>query len=129
MIDFQFQDIPEGFEEYLKSLKDEMLIDPSVNISMYYKWKEGRQDRNPFLEWLQFILGITTTTPSPPLVAPTDCAKCSCGKTKNNRIVGGSETGINQYPWMAMLLYSNRFYCGATLINDRYVLGETVLCR
>lgn len=61
------------------------------------------------------------------------------------RITGGTETGINQYPWMgkqrqsslisssiyiliiifvAMLLYSNRFYCGASLINDRYVMGE-----
>jgi hypothetical protein len=38
--------------------------------------------------------------------------------------LGGTETGINQYSWMGMLLYSNRFYCGCTLINDRFVLGE-----
>lgn len=103
------------------------MIDPSVDISMYYKWKEGRQDRNPFLEWLQYVLGITTTTESPPLEPATNCGECRCGKTNNKRIVGGSETGINQYPWMAMLLYSNRFYCGATLINDRYLLGKKLV--
>lgn len=129
---FKFQ---ESYEERLKIMKEENLIDPSVNISMFYKWRDeydGRQEnqdnKNPFLEWLQLILGITTTTASPPLVPPTDCDECSCGKTGNNRIVGGTETGINQYPWMAMLLYSNRFYCGASLINDRYVLGKKLFC-
>lgn len=29
---------------------------------------------------------------------------------------------MNQYPWMAMLTYGGRFYCGGSLINDRYVL-------
>lgn len=101
------------------------MIDPSLNISMYNEWKVGRQS-NPFIEWLQMILGITTTTPSPPLTPPAEgeCSECSCGKTNTKRIVGGTETGVNQYPWMCMLLYSNRFYCGATLINDRYVLGK-----
>lgn len=46
-----------------------------------------------------------------------------CGiANKQKRIVGGQETEVNQYPWMALLTYSNRFYCGATLINDRYVM-------
>lgn len=122
----------ETYEERLRIMQEENLINPNVNISMFYKWRdddEGRQDdgeasKNPFLQWLQLILGITTTTPSPPLTPPTECEECSCGKINNNRIVGGTETGINQYPWMAMLLYSNRFYCGASLINDRYVLGK-----
>ncbi|XP_011341020.1 trypsin-1 isoform X2 [Ooceraea biroi] len=47
----------------------------------------------------------------------------ACGLTnKHNRIVGGNETLVNQYPWMAMLLYRNQFYCGGTVINSRYVL-------
>lgn len=29
---------------------------------------------------------------------------------------------MNQYPWMALLRYNGRFYCGCSLINDRYVL-------
>ena len=41
---------------------------------------------------------------------------------KNKRIVGGVPTQVNEYPWMAYLTYNGRFYCGATVINDRYVL-------
>lgn len=46
-----------------------------------------------------------------------------CGViNKKRRIVGGQETKVNQYPWMALLTYGGRFYCGGSLINDRYVL-------
>lgn len=34
----------------------------------------------------------------------------------------GDVAGVNEFPWMARLSYFNRFYCGAALINDRYVL-------
>lgn len=34
----------------------------------------------------------------------------------------GDAAGVNEFPWMARLSYFNRFYCGAALINDRYVL-------
>lgn len=114
----------ENYEQQLRSLKEDNLIDPSVNISMFDKWSEGRQGGGFFFEWLQLILGITTTTQAPPLTPPAECAECSCGRTNSNKIVGGSETGISEFPWMAMLLYSNRFYCGASLISDRYVMGE-----
>nr|XP_018896577.1 PREDICTED: trypsin-1-like [Bemisia tabaci] len=51
------------------------------------------------------------------------CAKCSCGiPNKQQRIVGGQTTYVNYYPWMAHLLYRNKFYCGATLINSKYAL-------
>lgn len=52
------------------------------------------------------------------------CEECGV-PNKKNRIVGGHETNVNQYPWMALLTYGGRFYCGATLINDRYVLTGT----
>ncbi|GLH05764.1 Trypsin-7 [Gryllus bimaculatus] len=41
---------------------------------------------------------------------------------KKNRIVGGQETQVNQYPWMAKLFYRGRFYCAGSLINSKYVL-------
>ncbi|XP_037824476.1 LOW QUALITY PROTEIN: venom protease-like [Lucilia sericata] len=48
---------------------------------------------------------------------------CRCGERNDeSRIVGGTTTGVSEYPWMARLSYFNRFYCGGTLINDRYVL-------
>lgn len=46
-----------------------------------------------------------------------------CGiVNKKHRIVGGHETEVNQYPWMGLMQYGGRFYCGCSLINDRYVL-------
>lgn len=37
-------------------------------------------------------------------------------------ICSGKETLRNIYPWMARLSYLGQFFCGGTLINDRYVL-------
>lgn len=46
-----------------------------------------------------------------------------CGlRNEESRIVGGQTTSMNEFPWMARLSYLNKFYCGGTLINDRYVL-------
>jgi len=54
---------------------------------------------------------------------PASTCKCSCGERNDaTRIVGGQEAGHNEFPWMVRLSYFNRFYCGGTLINDRYVL-------
>lgn len=47
----------------------------------------------------------------------------ACGTNANNsKIVGGHEAEIGRYPWMVALYYNNRFICGGSLINDRYVL-------
>ncbi|CAB3250557.1 unnamed protein product [Arctia plantaginis] len=54
---------------------------------------------------------------------PKTTCSCKCGERNEvSRIVGGVETGINEFPWMARLSYFKRFYCGGMLINDRYVL-------
>lgn len=51
------------------------------------------------------------------------CKILGCGvRNEESRIVGGQTTGVNEFPWMARLSYLNKFYCGGTLINDRYVL-------
>ncbi|XP_037794678.1 proclotting enzyme-like isoform X2 [Penaeus monodon] len=48
---------------------------------------------------------------------------CSCGlPNRKMRLVGGNWAEINEYPWMVALLYKGHFYCGGTLISDRYVL-------
>lgn len=36
--------------------------------------------------------------------------------------MGGKPTQVNQYPWMALLMYNKKFYCGGSLINSKYVL-------
>ncbi|XP_053964296.1 trypsin-1-like [Anastrepha ludens] len=67
----------------------------------------------------------STTTAAPPVVLnpPRNCTECVCGiANTQKRIVGGQETEVHQYPWMAMLLYGGRFYCAASLINDQFLL-------
>lgn len=58
---------------------------------------------------------------NPPAPTPT----CACGKANRvSRIVGGSETDVNEYPWQVALVStrSSSVFCGGTLINDRFVL-------
>lgn len=50
----------------------------------------------------------------------------TCGVDFSERIVGGEEAKIKEYPWLALLQYqTNRgrqFLCGGALINDKYIL-------
>ncbi|XP_011166277.1 venom serine protease isoform X2 [Solenopsis invicta] len=50
--------------------------------------------------------------------------QCQCGWSKVTRIVGGRETGINEYPMMAGLVsYGRReLFCGCTIISSEYIL-------
>ncbi|EDW74912.1 uncharacterized protein Dwil_GK15931 [Drosophila willistoni] len=73
----------------------------------------------------------TTTTHSPPAASTInsfpierDCPLCRCGliNTLHKKIIGGHETRIHQYPWMAVILLHQRFYCSGSLISDLYVL-------
>ncbi|XP_063599168.1 trypsin epsilon-like [Penaeus indicus] len=47
---------------------------------------------------------------------------CRCGQKAASRIVGGTTTGVNEWPWQAALMYGSQQFCGGSLINDRYVL-------
>ena len=55
-------------------------------------------------------------------------SKCGIAKSRKHaqaRIVGGKETIINQYPWMAMIRMKTPMkkpFCGGTLITSRWVL-------
>ncbi|XP_001361678.3 trypsin-1 [Drosophila pseudoobscura] len=64
-----------------------------------------------------------TTAAPPTLSPPRNCTDCVCGIANiQKRIVGGQETEVHQYPWVAMLLYGGRFYCAASLLNDQFLL-------
>jgi len=48
---------------------------------------------------------------------------CDCGFSNEEiRIVGGKPTGVNQYPWMARIVYDGKFHCGGSLLTKDYVL-------
>lgn len=50
---------------------------------------------------------------------------CKCGlAVRNQRIVGGVETEVNEYPWQVGVVTKGRTFvwCGATVISDRWIL-------
>ncbi|XP_059473349.1 venom serine protease-like [Neocloeon triangulifer] len=63
----------------------------------------------------------SVSTVAPPVVTSRPQPSCLCGRRFVNRIVGGSETGINEFPMMAGLvdLDSAKVICGATIISAR----------
>uniref|UniRef100_A0A1A9VEE8 Peptidase S1 domain-containing protein n=1 Tax=Glossina austeni TaxID=7395 RepID=A0A1A9VEE8_GLOAU len=67
---------------------------------------------------------------NPPVTTERECSQCTCGSRNTiTRIVGGQETKVNQYPWMAMLMFRGRFYCGATLIDDLHAASAAHCLR
>ena len=46
-----------------------------------------------------------------------------CGKPdRSSRVVGGKEAVPGKNPWLVSMSYRGKLYCGATLINDRYLI-------
>ncbi|XP_011210074.3 trypsin-1-like [Bactrocera dorsalis] len=84
-----------------------------------------RQDN--IIGWITAIFRPNTTaspsTSATPATPMRNCPSCNCGSINTfHRIVGGMDTEVNEYPWMAMLMRRGDFYCGGALINDQYVL-------
>jgi len=58
---------------------------------------------------------------------PSNTDSCYCGLAqRSRRIVGGTETEVNEYPWQAALETRDEigwyFLCGGNLISDQWVL-------
>merc|ERR1712106_203535 len=50
-------------------------------------------------------------------------AGCKCGIKRTSRIVGGTETEVNEYPWMAAISDTQESqFCGGTLIAGQWIL-------
>ncbi|XP_062551516.1 trypsin-like [Armigeres subalbatus] len=77
------------------------------------------------LMWLHLIATswqLETVERKVPL-SKQNCPSCACGGADvNSRIIGGNQSDIRAYPWMAALYYQGQFTCGGSLINDRYIL-------
>ena len=49
---------------------------------------------------------------------------CNCGLANRIiRIVGGTETEVNEYPWQARLEKNGDLWCGGSLLNSKWVLS------
>ncbi|CAH0715053.1 unnamed protein product, partial [Brenthis ino] len=57
-------------------------------------------------------------------VSPFDLKPPCCGteSTAGNKIIGGTPTSLDQYPWLTIIEYTRPYLCGGTLISSLYVL-------
>lgn len=80
-------------------------------------------------------MAVTTTTLTSTVFTPTpsgdilpNSRNLECGLDQlSDRIIGGTDTSLDEFPWFALLKYVNKkgieaFKCGGSLINRRYVL-------
>lgn len=69
-------------------------------------------------------------TKPPATKPPTSGGKCKCSVSQPNRIVNGEEVSpAHKYPWHGGLKIKTNlnYWCGATIINNRYVLTRRPL--
>jgi len=71
----------------------------------------------------------TTNTGSTPISVPSTTASgsCKCGIKKTSRIVGGSETEVNEYPWIAAFDFNgvdgtSPGGCAASLVANNWAV-------
>ncbi|XP_042883301.1 serine protease filzig-like [Penaeus japonicus] len=74
-------------------------------------------------------LGITNPIPLVSAVReefdmmnPSNCLAMQEEADVGFRIVGGSMTQLNEYPWQVAIINDKRFTCGGALISDRHIL-------
>ena len=71
------------------------------------------------------VTTTTTTKTTTPTITKTTIPStkgCQCGHAqRSTRIIGGSQTEVNEYPWMAFITTRYGNMCGGSLISDRWV--------
>ncbi|KAL9692306.1 hypothetical protein quinque_015970 [Culex quinquefasciatus] len=82
---------------------------------IFYGATQGKSDDKPLVSSLSTTSKILPRPPS------------DCGLDSPNRIFGGTETALGEFSWTALLVAEDTdgyksTYCGATLINSRYVV-------
>nr|WEY07723.1 venom serine protease-like protein [Ephestia kuehniella] len=112
---------------------DRLLIsksgDPQLSAANYYC---GRGTVTAVSTGQMLTVGLITSYNSPggtfycsATAEPASPPPCTCGYKKMIRIVGGNETGVNEYPSMVGIVLdvsSVKISCGGVIISKRYVL-------
>ncbi|XP_042869613.1 venom serine protease 34-like [Penaeus japonicus] len=113
----QITDFTSFNDKYCGSSQDLSVSGESSILQVFFRTNRRKSSTG-------FCCAVTATVPQTPdpsvTPAPSDC---SCGRVnRRTRIVGGTETEVNEYPWMTGLISNGYFICGGAIIADEWVL-------
>ncbi|TRY73974.1 hypothetical protein TCAL_13251 [Tigriopus californicus] len=105
------------------------LTTPSKRLRVLFKTNRKNNDFDGFQCFVSCADNEPSTTEAP-LTTTSTPVSCQCGvPNRQNRIVGGQDTEVNEYPWQVYVATTNpsnpeqAATCGGTLISDRFVLS------
>ena len=96
-----------------------------------------------YMDWIQDSINerVSAETTAPPTTAAMEaketCEECklpadvSCPENpfaRSLKIVGGTETEENSWPWIVRLSLNNSYLCGGSVINENWVLTAAHCC-
>ncbi|XP_031619833.1 serine protease easter-like [Contarinia nasturtii] len=116
---------PDGFQGYCIDLREceplfKLLKNPNLSIQQITYLRNAQCGYQNLFPWVccanQQQQPSTIQLPRPGV----------CGSQLQDRIIGGEETRITEFPWMALIEYTKPtgrgYHCGGVLINEQYVL-------
>jgi len=111
---FQVIDKENGYKEKFCGVHQSLTIDQGTSkLKIVFKTNKKQ-------EYKGFSCNATASYPVT-TVAPVPLSDCGCGvHNPTKRIVNGTETDVNEYPWMAMI--RPNWLCGASIISDQWIL-------
>ncbi|RZB40648.1 Trypsin and/or CUB domain containing protein [Asbolus verrucosus] len=72
----------------------------------------------------RYVCALTAIQVTPHTTSTEKPHVCDCGWRLSPRIIGGHETGVNEFPLMGGLIDASttELFCGASIISERYAL-------
>merc|ERR1719430_1951802 len=100
-------------------------VTSATSLSIIFRSDGSGRGRGFFCRVFVPTAGAGTTAATTAATTASPSARCCGVVNRRTRIVGGVETQVNEYPWMAGLVRrgGTRTYCGGSVINNRYVLS------
>ncbi|XP_069974237.1 ovochymase-2-like [Penaeus vannamei] len=111
-----------GFKKKYCGVKGSLTVsDKSRNVTVLFKTNKKKSNTGFSCSVRASVPDSQTTT-----VDPEPTSECTgCGQVNRaNRIVGGEETEVNEYPWMVSLVDGSGYYhfCGGSIISSQWVV-------
>lgn len=123
--------LPQTQSCYLDRLLISKTGDPQLTSAEYYC---GQGTLSVVSTGQRISIGLITSNNSPggrfrcrlyARTSTTNPSTCSCGYKKTSRIVGGVETGVNEFPMMVGVadVRISQIKCGGVIVSSRYVIS------